>query len=61
MPHAVTLVTDDRNRVRAQCRCTWRSPWISPDHQARPRLLIAERVATHHLHQAAAPPSPTKP
>jgi len=51
MSHAVTLVTDDRNRVRAQCRCAWRSPWISPDHQSRPRLVIAERVATRHLHE----------
>ena len=29
MSHAVALVTDDRNRVRAQCRCSWRSPWIT--------------------------------
>ena len=29
MSHAVTLVTEDRNRVRAPCRCTWRSPWIT--------------------------------
>ena len=30
MSHAVALVTDDRNRVQAQCRCTWRLPWITP-------------------------------
>ncbi len=51
MSHAVTLVTDDRNRVRAQCRCSWRSPWITPDRQSQPRQLIAEWVATHHLRE----------
>jgi hypothetical protein len=51
MSHAVALVTDDRNRVRAQCRCTWRSPWITPDQQSRPRKEIAERVAARHLHE----------
>jgi hypothetical protein len=49
LSHAVVLVTDDRNRVRAQCDCTWRSPWITPDPQSRPRHSIAERVAVHHL------------
>ena len=51
MSHAVALVTDDRNRVRAQCRCTWRSPWITPDANSRPRQEVAERVAARHLHE----------
>ena len=49
MSHAVALVTDNRKRVRAQCRCTWRSPWITPDANSRPRQEVAERVATRHL------------
>ena len=53
MPHAVSLITDDRNRVRAQCRCTWRSPWVLPDAQSQPRRQVAERVATHHLQHPA--------
>ncbi len=54
MSHAVALITDDRNRVQAQCRCTWRSPWITPDQQSRrPRQEIAERVATRHLRETA--------
>jgi hypothetical protein len=53
MPHVVTLVTDDRNRVRAQCRCTWRSPWITPDPQSRPREQVAARVATRHVQETA--------
>ena len=53
MSHAVTLVTDDRNRVRAQCRCAWRSPWITPDQHSQPRKTVAERVAGRHLHETA--------
>jgi hypothetical protein len=53
MSHAVTLVTDDRNRVRAQCRCAWRSPWITPDQHSQPRKTVAERVAGRHLHESA--------
>ena len=45
MSHAVALVTDDRNRVRAQMPVHLRSPWITPDHESRPRQEIAERVA----------------
>lgn len=48
--HAVQLVTDDRNCVRAQCRCTWRSPWNTPDARSEPRRTVADRVAVHHLH-----------
>ena len=51
MSNAVTLVTDDRNRVRAQMPVHLALTWISPDQQSRPRQLIAERVATHHLRQ----------
>jgi len=51
MSHAVALITDDRNRVRAQCWCTWRSPWITPDQSRRPRQEIAERVATRHVQE----------
>ena len=29
--YSVVLIIDDRNRIRADCRCTWRSPWITPD------------------------------
>jgi hypothetical protein len=54
MPHAVQLITDDRHRVQAQCRCAWRSPWITPDQDSRPRQQMAERVATHHLREMAA-------
>ena len=54
MSHAVALVTDDRNRVRAQCRCTWQSPWITPDANSRPRQEVAERVAARHLHEPSA-------
>ena len=53
--HSVQLVTDDRNRIRAQCRCTWRSPWITPDRDSTPRQKIAERAATHHLHEVSRP------
>jgi hypothetical protein len=53
MSHAVTLVTDDRNRVRAQCRCAWQSPWITPDQHSRPRQTVAERVAGRHLQETA--------
>lgn len=53
MSHAVTLVTDDLNRVRAQCRCAWRSPWITPDQHSQPRKTVAERVAGRHLHETA--------
>lgn len=55
MSHAVSLVTDDRNRVRAQCRCAWRSPWITPDAESCPRQEIAQRVAAQHLHQLSTP------
>lgn len=51
MTHSVALITDDNNRVRAQCRCTWMSPWVMPDQQSRPRQEIAERVASRHLQQ----------
>jgi hypothetical protein len=53
--HAVQLVTAYRNRVRAQCCCAWRSPWITPDAQSQPRQKVAERVAIHHLHYADLP------
>jgi hypothetical protein len=32
--HSVQLVADKRNRVRAQCGCSWHSPWITPDKQS---------------------------
>ena len=57
MSHSVELVTDDRNRVRAQCRCTWRSPWITPDQHSQPRREVAERVAVRHLHELSLTPS----
>ena len=41
MSPSVALVTDDRNRVRAQCRCTWRSPWITPAANSSPRQQVA--------------------
>ena len=53
MSHAVTLVTDDRHRVQAQCRCSWQSPWISPDPQSRPRQKMAVLVAAHHVRETA--------
>lgn len=52
--HAVSLITDDRNRVRAQCRCTWRSPWITPDAESNPRQEVASRVAARHLQTCTA-------
>ena len=52
--HAAALITDDRNRVRAQCRCLWRSPWITPDAESRPRERVAERVAARHLYELSA-------
>lgn len=50
--HAVSLVTDDRNRVRAECRSAWRTSWTIQDRESRPRQEIAERVATRHMQSA---------
>ena len=38
--YSVVLIIDDRNRIRADCRCTWRSPWITPDEDSTPRQMI---------------------
>ena len=51
MSHAITLVTDNQNRVRAQCRCGWCSPVDHPGPAVPPPQKITERVAARHLHE----------
>ena len=54
--HAVALVTDDHNRVRAQCRCTWRSPWIT--RTSSPALARRSPNGSPPTTSARPPPDP---
>lgn len=64
MAHRVLIVTDaQRGRVRAECACTWSSPWTTagpawPDSAPRPMAAVhavAERAAGVHVRAVATP------